>query len=33
MCYAEPVFAEVPDEELNFAQTQAEFAKTHKEVA
>jgi len=33
MCYAEPVFTEVPNEELDFAPTQAEFVKTHKIVA
>jgi len=33
MCYAEPVFAEVPDEELSFAITPAEFVKTQKVVA
>jgi len=33
MCYAEPVFAEVPNEELNFAPTQAEFTKKQKKTA
>ena len=33
MCYAEPVFTEVPDDELDFAPTQAEFGKTVQTVA
>lgn len=33
MCYAEPVLSEVPDEELEFGQTKAEFVKTAKKVA
>jgi len=33
MCYAEPVFTEVPNEELDFAPTQAEFVKKQTAAA